>query len=66
MVAIPTGGQKMHIDLDGLYSGVKGGLPSYARPIFIRLVSEIDMTGMYNWELKCVLLYALCASIPIF
>ena len=59
MVAIPTGGHEMDIDLEGLYSGVKDGLPSYARPIFVRLVSEIDMTGMDICALQYVPLYRL-------
>ena len=40
MIAI--GGE---LDFEQLFSGVKEKLPSYARPYFIRIVSETDMTG---------------------
>lgn len=36
------------VDLDKLASGVKKMLPSYARPIFVRLLHKIDMTGTYK------------------
>ena len=34
-----------NVDLVKLYSGVKDKLPSYARPYFVRIVTETDMTG---------------------
>ena len=34
------------VDLGKLYCGVKDKLPTYARPYFIRIISETDITGM--------------------
>lgn len=36
------------LDLNGLASEMSKVLPSYARPLFIRLVSVIDLTGTYK------------------
>lgn len=36
------------VDLKQFVQGVKKTLPSYARPIFIRLLRKIDMTGTYK------------------
>ena len=36
---------KETIDIDKLSADVKETLPSYARPLFIRLTNEIDHTG---------------------
>ena len=44
MVAI-GGESDMCINFETLYNGVKQKLPSYARPYFVRIVSETDMTG---------------------
>lgn len=33
------------IDLVKMMNGFKTHLPSYARPIFIRVLSKVDMTG---------------------
>ena len=44
MVAIPAQSEK-EVDLDKLYKGVEEKLPGYARPIFVRLVKELHMTG---------------------
>ena len=33
------------VDLVSLYDGVQKKLPSYARPIFVRLISSAEMTG---------------------
>ena len=44
MVAI-GGESDLFIDFEKLYIGVKQKLPSYARPYFVRIVSETDMTG---------------------
>merc|ERR1712223_1582317 len=44
MVAI-GGESDLMIDFGKLYAGVKQKLPSYARPYFVRIVSETDMTG---------------------
>lgn len=35
------------VDLNELVNGLKKSLPSYARPIFIRLLRKIDLTGWY-------------------
>ena len=45
MVAI-GGDSDLEIDFKSFYAGVKEKLPSYARPYFIRIVSETDMTGI--------------------
>ncbi|XP_023328130.1 long-chain fatty acid transport protein 4 [Eurytemora carolleeae] len=47
MAAIQTGNS---IDLDKLCEGLKKELPSYARPIFIRLVKHLDITGTYKLQ----------------
>ena len=44
MIAI-GGEPDIKIDFEQLFAGVKEKLPSYARPYFIRIVSETDMTG---------------------
>lgn len=33
------------LDLDAFWTGVKKSLPSYARPIFLRLLPSVDTTG---------------------
>ena len=38
----PEGG----IDLNWFLSAIKNQLPSYAMPIFLRMVKELDITGM--------------------
>ena len=48
MVAI-GGDSDLEIDFKSFYAGVKEKLPSYARPYFIRIVSETDMTGIYHF-----------------
>ena len=45
MIAI-GGEPDIKIDFEQLYAGVKDKLPSYARPYFVRIVSETDMTGL--------------------
>ncbi|KAG5896525.1 hypothetical protein JTB14_020498 [Gonioctena quinquepunctata] len=46
MVAIldPDGG----VDLKKLIEGLRKTLPSYARPIFVRILKKLDMTGTYK------------------
>ena len=53
MVAIPSEGQE-NIDLRHLAQGIKNSLPSYARPLFIRLVKNVDLTGKVN---RCIKTY---------
>lgn len=36
-----------NLKIQSLSSGVKKVLPFYARPIFIRIVTKMDMTGLY-------------------
>ena len=43
MAAIPD--PERLVDLTKLYAGLCDKLPSYARPIFLRFVQEIDVTG---------------------
>lgn len=35
------------LDFQALASGVIKSLPSYARPIFVRIVKQLDMTGKH-------------------
>ena len=37
------------IDLNALYADLQKALPAYARPLFIRLLDEMDTTG--EWDL---------------
>ena len=48
MAAIPD--PERRVDLPGLYAGMVDKLPSYARPIFLRFVEEIDVTSMSPWD----------------
>ena len=43
MAAIPDPERK--VDVSKMYNGMVDKLPSYARPIFLRFVDEIDLTG---------------------
>lgn len=45
MAAIVVDGD---FDLDGLVGQLKSRLPSYARPVFLRLAPQIDITGTYK------------------
>ncbi len=45
MVAIPD--PDGDLDLAKLYNGVCDKLPSYARPIFVRRVEKLDLTGLH-------------------
>lgn len=36
------------LDLNVVADGLKKSLPAYARPVFIRLLSKVDMTGTYK------------------
>jgi len=46
MAAIPD--PERLVDLTKLYAGMSDKLPSYARPIFLRFVQEIDVTGTFK------------------
>jgi hypothetical protein len=46
MVAIHQG-KETPLDLEKLAEGLKSSLPNYARPIFIRLLAELDLTGEF-------------------
>lgn len=35
------------INLNKLTDGIKKALPSYARPMFLRILNEVEMTGKY-------------------
>ena len=45
MVSIPAKSEA-DVDLSKLYDGVKKELPKYARPLFVRITREIQMTGI--------------------
>ncbi|GAB0086550.1 long-chain fatty acid transport protein 4 [Sergentomyia squamirostris] len=36
------------VDLQALADGLRKALPSYARPLFVRLLTKVDMTGTYK------------------
>lgn len=36
------------LDLVNLAAGIKGSLPPYARPVFIRIMPELPMTGTFK------------------
>ena len=38
------------IDLQKLAVGLKKSLPHYARPMFVRLIKELQMTGTYKLQ----------------
>lgn len=40
--------QNGSLDLGALADGVKKSLPSYARPLFIRILSQVEMTGTFK------------------
>lgn len=45
MAALTTDGE---VDCAGLYAHVRAQLPEYARPIFLRILSEMDITGTFK------------------
>ncbi len=47
MVAIPVQ-KENEIDFDRLYNGITEKLPKYARPLFVRLIREVQMTSKIN------------------
>lgn len=49
MVAVLQGKEKP-LDLQQLATGLCQSLPNYARPIFVRLLSELDLTGKYFYS----------------
>jgi len=40
--------QNRDLDLFSLAEGVKKALPAYARPVFVRLLQKVEMTGTYK------------------
>lgn len=38
------------IDVDQLSNGIRGSLPAYARPLFIRFLKELPMTGTFKMK----------------
>lgn len=36
------------IDITNLTAGIKGSLPPYARPVFLRIMAELPMTGTFK------------------
>uniref|UniRef100_A0A1B0DIC3 long-chain-fatty-acid--CoA ligase n=1 Tax=Phlebotomus papatasi TaxID=29031 RepID=A0A1B0DIC3_PHLPP len=38
------------ISLENLSNGVRGCLPAYARPVFVRLMNELSMTGTFKMK----------------
>jgi len=45
MVALVSDGD---LDLEGLRSHLKGRLPEYARPVFLRVMRELELTGTFK------------------
>lgn len=45
-LAVPQG----HLDLHVLAEALEQQLPSYARPLFLRCVKQLDMTGTYKFK----------------
>jgi solute carrier family 27 fatty acid transporter 1/4 len=45
------------VDLDQLYKDLQKSLPSYARPVFIRLLEKVDVTGESHFLLYIALYY---------
>jgi len=43
-------GPERRVDLTKLYAGMVDKLPNYARPIFLRFVEEIDVTGTFKMK----------------
>lgn len=43
------------VDLDALATGVSKALPTYARPLFVRIVKQMDMTGTLSIILKLII-----------
>jgi hypothetical protein len=44
MVAIPKTGTEL--DLKAFHEGLVAELPAYARPLFVRCVEQLDLTGL--------------------
>lgn len=40
------------LDINELYKNIKENLPSYARPQFIRILTKIDLTGLFDCLFK--------------
>lgn len=40
------------LDLTSLAAGVKKSLPSYARPVFVRILQKVEMTGKVSQRFK--------------
>lgn len=38
------------IDVDQLATGIRGSLPAYARPLFIRFLKQLPMTGTFKMK----------------
>lgn len=38
------------IDIDQLATGIRASLPAYARPLFIRFLKELPMTGTFKMK----------------
>lgn len=36
------------VDLKQLWTGLKSAMPAYARPLFVRILDKVDMTGTYK------------------
>lgn len=43
-----------NLDLSQLNAELQRTLPPYARPLFIRLIKEADLTGKSSWQINYV------------
>ncbi|CAB4055331.1 SLC27A1_4 [Lepeophtheirus salmonis] len=42
------------LDLGGFLAAIKNQLPAYARPLFLRLVKSLDITGTFKLKKRCL------------
>lgn len=50
MVAIALKDPKKEFDAQGFYDHLKSELPSYALPVFVRMLNSVDATGTFKYQ----------------